>query len=144
MLRRRLPAKARVPPLATDKAALGEAAVQATGASTAESNAVDFDSYDEEELRPDAAVDPVEEAPRADADLLDPFEERLKIGLEEQRATLEEAALETVNSMLANLRLPTLKQALEDLGLPVTGAKDELTARLTDRLTSGIVSGRRE
>ena len=68
------------------------------------------------------------------------WEERL----EEQRESIEEMALETVNAVLANLRLPTLKQALEDLGLPVTGGKCELTARLTDQLTLGIVSGRRE
>ena len=77
-----------------------------------------------------------------------PLEQRLESKLEEQRASLEEAALEAVNSMLAHLQMPTLQQALEDLGLPATGGKGELTARLTDRLTSGFtprrVSGRRE
>lgn len=71
------------------------------------------------------------------------FEKRLEEERRKERASLEEDALETVNAMLANLKLPTLQQALEDLGLPATGEKPALTARLTDSLTSGIVSGRR-
>ena len=80
-----------------------------------------------------------------DADTLERrLELKLETKLEEQRASLEEAALEAVNSMLAHLSLPTLQQALDELGLPANGEKTVLTARLTDRLTSGIVSGRRE
>ena len=92
------------------------------------------------------AVSGVEDAPtNGNASTgADSLERRLERKLEEQRASLEEAALEAVNSMLAHLRLPTLQQALDDLGLPATGEKTELTARLTDRLTSGIVSARRE
>lgn len=69
--------------------------------------------------------------------------EGLERRIQKERAGFEEAALDAVNTMLANLRLPTLQQALEDLGLPATGEKPELTARLTDSLASTIVSGRR-
>lgn len=66
--------------------------------------------------------------------------------LEQQRHEIETAALDAVNAALCQLRLPTLKQALGELGLPVEGGKVELTQRLTERLTEGIAlaSGRGE
>lgn len=57
--------------------------------------------------------------------------------------SLEKDALEAVNSMLGKLHLPTLKQVLQELGMPVAGEKSELTARLTESLTSALISGRR-
>lgn len=57
--------------------------------------------------------------------------------------SLEKDAIEAVNSMLSKLHFPTLKQVLEELGMPVAGEKSELTARLTESLTSALISGRR-
>ena len=54
--------------------------------------------------------------------------------LAEQRASLEQSALETVQEILSQLRLPTLKQALGDLGMPIDGGKAALTQRLAQRL----------
>ena len=62
--------------------------------------------------------------------------------LTETLAGFEAAACEAVSEMLHSLRLPTLKQALSDLGLPVTGGKAELTQRLSGRLTAGLTSQR--
>ena len=62
--------------------------------------------------------------------------------LAEERQSFEQAAVDTVNAMLAQLRLPTLKQCLNDLGLSVTGGKTELTQRLSERLTTGVATNR--
>lgn len=66
-------------------------------------------------------------------------EARYAAKLEEQRMALEHNALETVQGILSQLRLPTIKQALNDLGMPVDGGKTALTQRLTERLTQGLV-----
>ena len=51
--------------------------------------------------------------------------------LETQQASVEQAALETVHTLLCRLKLPTLKQALSDLGLPIEGLdKTELSQRI--------------
>lgn len=55
--------------------------------------------------------------------------------LAEQRVSLEQSALETVQDVLSQLRVPTLKQVLTDLGLPIDGGKEALAQRLTERLT---------
>ncbi|NBO67150.1 MAG: hypothetical protein EBU88_20280, partial [Acidobacteria bacterium] len=55
--------------------------------------------------------------------------------LAEQRLSLEQSALETVQDALSQLRVPTLKQVLTDLGLPIDGGKEALAQRLTERLT---------
>jgi len=51
-------------------------------------------------------------------------------------AYIEQAALESVQALLCRLQLPTLKQALADLGLPIEGKRGELTARLTDAMST--------
>ena len=56
-----------------------------------------------------------------------------------QRESMEQAALEAVQSMLSSLKLPTLKQALGDLGMPIDGGKAALTQRLSQRLTASAV-----
>ena len=57
---------------------------------------------------------------------------------EEMQATSFDAGVDTVleamSTLLGKLQVPTLQQALSDLGLPTTGAKEELTERLTGAL----------
>ena len=48
--------------------------------------------------------------------------------------------MEAVNAVLSQLRLPTLKQALQDLGLPSTGDKAKMTQRLSERALSSLSS----
>ena len=51
--------------------------------------------------------------------------------LQSQQSNVEQAALETVHTLLCRLKLPTLKQALSDLGLPIEGLdKTELSQRI--------------
>ena len=45
-----------------------------------------------------------------------------------------DATLEAVSSLLNRLELPTLKQALSDLGLPNEGDKRVLSERITNAL----------
>ena len=40
-----------------------------------------------------------------------------------------------MQDVLSQLRVPTLKQVLTDLGLPIDGGKEALAQRLTERLT---------
>ena len=46
-----------------------------------------------------------------------------------------DTTLEAMSSMLNKLQVPTLQQALSDLGLPTTGRKEELSERLTGALS---------
>ena len=48
-----------------------------------------------------------------------------------------DATLEAVSTLLHKLELPTLRQALSDLGLPSHGEKSELSERLTNALQPG-------
>jgi len=72
---------------------------------------------------------------------VEPLDSHCAAKLAEQRASIEQSALETVEEVLAQLRLLTLKQALTDLGMPVDGGKEALTQRLTQRLTLSFRSG---
>ena len=58
--------------------------------------------------------------------------------LKNELAEMETAALEAVNAMLSKLRLPTLQQALKDLGLPAHGDKAKMTQRLSERALSSL------
>lgn len=57
-----------------------------------------------------------------------------------QREAMEQAALEAVQSILTQLRLPTLKQTMADLGMPTTsGSKAALTQRLSQKLAASAL-----
>merc|ERR1711908_270330 len=45
-----------------------------------------------------------------------------------------DATLEAISSLLNRLQMPTLRQALTDLGLPTHGEKPELSERITNAL----------
>ena len=64
--------------------------------------------------------------------------QNLEAKLEAQRSEMEAAAMEAVNAMLSKLKLPTLKQALQDLGLPAHGDKAKMTQRLSERALSSL------
>ena len=48
-----------------------------------------------------------------------------------------DATLEAVSTLLNPLDLPTLQQALSDLGLPTHGEKSQLSERITNALQPG-------
>ena len=59
--------------------------------------------------------------------------------LHEQQAQVEEVALGVLHSMLCRLQLPTLQQALRDLGMPAEGGKSELTSRLAGAMQEDLI-----
>lgn len=65
----------------------------------------------------------------------------MKAAAEADRTEFEQGTIEALRVMLSQLKLPTMRIALEDFGLPSDGSKVELAHRLTEAL---VLSAQRE